>query len=220
MADTEMFLSRDERNELSEHLREVPDLIAPLALAIIRGDRHGLDTATSRPAPQSRPPVDHGAEELRDDLHNTLTTWVRLVCEERVMSPPEYLDTEEAAHWLDKYITALAMTVGAEDAHRSIIGIIQAVQRRLDHRGDAALTEDELAGANRMVITAYQIEKVLHLLGERGEGLNRRRVEVLDKAGALQWCSRDKDTGMRFYRIGDILEAHATHPRRGRGSAV
>src|SRR3546814_13224018 len=66
-----------------------------------------------------------------------------------------------------------------------------------DLRGDAALTEDELAGANRMVITAYQIDKVLHLLGERGEGLNRRRVEVLDKAGALQWCSRDKDTGMR-----------------------
>lgn len=216
----EMFLSPDDQSELVDRLREVPDLIKPLALAIIRGDRRGLSAATSRPAPQSKPPVDHGAEALRDELHNTLTTWVRLVCEERVMSPPAYLDTAEAAAWLDQHVTSLAMTVGAEDAYREIMGIIQAVQRRLDYRGDGALTEDELAGANRMVITAYQIDKVLHLLGERGDGLSRRRVEVLDKAGALHWCSRDKDTGTRFYRLGEILEAHAIHPRRGRGSGT
>lgn len=69
------------------------------------------------------------------------------------------------------------------------------------------------------MLTAYQIDKVVHLLGERGEGLNWRRVEVLDKAG-VRWCTRDRDTGTRFYRLGDILEAHAVHPRRGSGSGA
>lgn len=214
----EMFLSPDDQSELVDRLREVPDLIKPLALAIIRGDRRGLSAATSRPAPQSKPPVDHGAEALRDELHNCLTGWVRVVCDQRAMAVPEWLSTIGAADWLERNVTALAMTVGAEDAYRSIIGAIQAVQRRLDRPGDGTLSEYELAGANRMAFTAYQIEKFVHLLGEHGQGLNRRRVELLDKAGVLTPCDRDEDTGKRFYRLGDILAAHAIHPRRGAGS--
>ena len=95
---------------------------------------------------------------------------------------------------------------------------VKPLQRRLDRPADAALTDDELIAAKRQVLTGYQIDKVTHLLGERGEGLNRRRVEMLDKADALHPCSRDKDTGTRFYRLGDIFEAHQVHPRRGRGS--
>lgn len=112
------------------------------------------------------------------------------------------------------------MTRGVDAAFHDITRAVKALQRRLDRPDEAALTDDELAGANRQVLTAYQIDKVVHLLGERGEGLNRRRVEVLDKAGVLRWCTRDRDTGTRFYRLGDILEAHAVHPRRGSGSGA
>lgn len=94
------------------------------------------------------------------------------------------------------------------------------------------LTEMEISGDPGEIVTQYIaktafirrpgmiIDGVVQRARWDREGLNRRRVEVLDKAGALQWCSRDKDTGMRFYRIGDILAAHATHPRRGRGSGA
>ncbi|MEU3011082.1 hypothetical protein [Nocardia asteroides] len=218
MADFETFLDRDKQYKLVEALREIPDLLEPLALAIVRGDRQGLDASTCRPAPQSKPPIDYAAQAMADDLHNLLTSWVRVVCEQRVMEPPAVETILAAAKWLDRNVVALAMTEGAVDAYRSITRAIAALQRRLDRPGDGTLTEDELAGANRMVLTAYGIDKVLHLLGERGDGLSRRRVEVLDKAGALHPCSRDRDTGTRFYRLGDILEAHAVHPRRGRGS--
>ncbi|MFC4124912.1 hypothetical protein [Nocardia rhizosphaerae] len=218
MADTEMFLSRADCHELVAALREIPDLLEPLALAIIRGDRQGLDAVTCRPAPQSKPPVDYGAQAMADDLHNLLSGWVRVVCDHRAMEVPYVGDIPAAAKWLDTNVIALAMTPGADAAFHDIVKAITGLQRRLKRPGDGSLTEDELTAANRMVITAYQIDKVTHLLGERGEGLNRRRVEVLDKAGVLKWCTRDRDTGTRFYRLGDILEAHAVHPRRGRGS--
>lgn len=217
-ADTDMFLSRDDCHKLVAALREIPDLLEPLALAIVRGDRQGLDASTCRPAPQSKPPIDVAAQQMADDLHNLLTGWVRVVCDQRAMEVPEVGTIPAAAKWLDLNVIALAMTEGAGDAYRSITRAIAALQRRLDRPGDGTLTEDEIAGANRQVLTAYQIDKVVHLLGERGVGLSRRRVEVLDKAGALHPCSRDKDTGTRFYRLGDILAAHAIHPRRGAGS--
>lgn len=215
-----MFLSRADCHELVAALREIPDLLEPLALAIVRGDRQGLDASTCRPAPQSKPPIDVAAQAMADDLHNLLTGWVRVVCDQQAMEPPAVDTIPAAAKWLDRNVIALAMTEGAVDAFRSITRAIRALQRRLDRPGDGTLTEDELAGANRQVLTAYQIDKVVHLLGERGEGLSRRRVEVLDKAGALNPCSRDRDTGTRFYRLGEILEAHAVHPRRGRGSGA
>lgn len=218
MADFETFLDRDDQHRLVEALREIPDLLEPLALAIVRGDRQGFDAATCRTAPQSKPPVDYGAQAMADDLHNILTGWVRIVCEQRVMDPPAVATIPAAAKWLDRNVVALAMTVGAPEAYREITHAVAALQRRLDRPGDGTLTEDELTTANRQILTAYQVDKVVPLLGERGEGLNRRRVELLDKAGVLTG-TRDRDTGTRFYRLGDILEAHARHPRRGRGSA-
>lgn len=219
MTDTDMFLSRADCNELVAALREIPDLLEPLALAIVRGDRQGLDASTCRPAPQSKPPIDVAAQAMADDLHNLLTGWVRVVCDQRAMEPPALATIPAAATWLDRNVIALAMTEGAVDAFRSITRAVRALQRRLDRPGDGTLTEDEIAGANRQVLTAYQIDKVVHLLGERGEGLNRRRVELLDKAGVLKG-TRDRDSGTRFYALGDILEAHAVHPRRGRGSGT
>ncbi|MFC9966316.1 hypothetical protein ACFVH4_18970 [Nocardia ignorata] len=216
----DMFLSRADCNELVAALREIPDLLEPLALAIVRGDRQGLDASTCRPAPQSKPPIDVAAQAMADDLHNLLGGWVRIVCEHRALEVPYVGTIPAASKWLDKNVIALAMTPGADAAFHDITRAIAAMQRRLNRPGDGTLTEDEIAGANRQILTAYQIDKVVHLLGERGEGLNRRRVEVLDKAGALHPCDRDKDTGTRFYRLGDILEAHAVHPRRGRGSGA
>lgn len=218
MVGYDKFLSDADCHELAMLLREVPELMEPLALAIVRGDRQGLDAATCRPAPQSKPPVDYGAQAMADDLYNLLTGWVRVICEQRVMESPSLFAIPDTAKWLDKNIIALAMTEGAKSAYIDIKRAIVALQRRLDRPGDGTLTEDDLTVANRMVLTAYQIDKVVHLLGERGEGLNRRRVELLDNAGVLKG-TRDRDSGKRFYALGDILEAHALHPRRGRGSA-
>lgn len=219
MTDTTMFLTRQDCHELVEALREIPDLMEPLALAIVRGDRHGLGSSTCRPAPQSKPPVDYGAQAMADDLHGLLTGWVRVVCEHRALEVPTLVAIPEAAQWLDRNVISLAMTPGAEAAYSDIIGAIRSVARRLDRPADGALTDDDLASASRSVITAYQIDRVVHLLGERAVGLNRRRVELLDKAGVLRG-TRDRDTGTRFYRLGDILAAHAVHPRRGRGSGA
>lgn len=210
-----MFLSRAECKRLVEYLREIPDLIEPLALAYLRQSRRGLDASTTRRPPQSTPPVDVEADQLAEDLHNTLTGWIRVVCDQRALENPGATTLAGAAKWLDKYVISLAMTEGALAAFDDITEGIERVKSRLLMPDVGALTEEELTGANRMILTAYQIDRALPLLGDRGEGLNRRRVEILARAGVLQPCDRDPDTGTKFFRLGDILAAHQIHPRRG-----
>lgn len=218
MTDTEMFLSRAECQHLVDHLREIADLIEPLRLAISRQDRNGLSDTTTRRAPQSKPPLDLAAWSMAEDLHNLLGGWVRIICEQRGLPAPGVDRITAAARWLDRNVIAFAMTEGALDGYTAIVDSVRAIQERLNRPGDGQLTDEELAGANRQVLTAYQIDRVLHLLGDRGEGLNRRRVEILARAGVLKPCDRDRDTGKAFFRLGDILAAHQIHPRRERGS--
>lgn len=219
MSDQHMFITDAERLEIIDALREIPDLLEPLALAIVRGDRHGLTDSTTRRAPQSTPPIDYAAQAMAEDVHNLLTGWVRVVCEERALREPDVDSIVQAARWLDRNATALAMSPGAPDAHRTICAAVRRIRQRL-RRGDDTLTDEDIAQANRQILTAYQIDKIVPMLGEHGRGLNRRRVELLAKSGELRPCSSDTATGTRFFRLGDILAAHARYPRRGGGSAA
>ncbi|MFF0546931.1 hypothetical protein ACFYTF_29250 [Nocardia thailandica] len=214
MTDHHLFITDDERLEIIDALREVPDLIERLALAIVRGDRHGLTDATTRRAPQSTPPIDYAAQALAEEVHAELTGWVRVVCEERALRTPPLYSIIEAARWLDLNATALAMSEAAPEAHRAICAVVRRLQQRL-RRDDGGLTEADIEAANRQVLTSYQVDRIVPLLGHLGEGLNRRRVELLSKAGVLRPASVDRDTGTRFFRLGAILKAHAAHPRRG-----
>lgn len=76
MADHHLFITDDERLEIIDALREIPDLIERLALAIVRGDRHGLTDATTRRAPQSTPPIDYAAQALAEEVWVELSGWV------------------------------------------------------------------------------------------------------------------------------------------------
>lgn len=66
-------------------------------------------------------------------------------------------------------------------------------------------------GTAGFVLTAGQIEKVARRLGEVGQGLTKRRVETLARHGRIHPAAVDGDT--RFYRLGDVLDAHKRHAR-------
>ncbi|MBF6328750.1 hypothetical protein IU452_09485 [Nocardia transvalensis] len=76
------------------------------------------------------------------------------------------------------------------------------------------IDEARLRAANNTVLTADQVEKIAHRLGDIGIGLNRDRVRYLAKKG-LHAAAVDGVT--KFYRLGDVLVAHLKHARRRRG---
>lgn len=217
-----LFLSRSELRLLVDILRRVPAVVAELAVVLTRQSRMRRPDmgATARSHPGSRPPLHVGAFLAAEALRNELTGWVRLVCEQRAMDPPPVNDVLTAARWLDRHVISLAMTEGSETALIDIGSAVQVCERMCDLPPEDAVVIDDarLRAANNSILTSYQVEKIAARLGEVGRGLNRDRVRYLVKRGLLHPAGRDGDTV--FYRLGNVLAAHAQAASRPRGSAA
>ncbi|MFC9768895.1 hypothetical protein ACFVJ2_45005, partial [Rhodococcus jostii] len=126
------FLSRFEQRTLVALLREVPDLVRDLAVALTVG---GDPTKVRFGAPvtmgeRERPlPFNAGAQDAADELRTELWGWARHVCECRAIDYTGGAGTAEIAHWLDRNVIALALTEGSETAPESIGYVIRAARR-------------------------------------------------------------------------------------------
>lgn len=215
-----LYLTRAEIGALTELLGEIPALIEELAITETRQARvrrPGLG-GSARSHPESRPPVHMGAFLAAEGLRNELTTWVRLVCEQRAVPVPRVDDLGSAARWLKRHVYSLATTEGTETAYGTIEEAILDCRREIDlpPEDEIQVNPTQLQAANNSILTAYQIEKVAAKLGPIGKGLTRSRVRWLDNRGALRPAGHDGHTV--FYRLGDVLVAHAQ--RKGGGSAA
>lgn len=206
----DFFLDRRDQARLREKLELVPGLVQELAITVTRRariQRTGLGTPR-RQKPGSRLPFHLAAAAAQDELHNSLTTWVRHVCEERQIRYAGHSDDITLARWLRRNMVALALTEGSEEACEDIIARIEECQRQIDLPPEDEIVIDRarVREANRQVLTAGQVERIAGRLGAMGVGLNKRRVETLARKGVLRPCGLDGD--VRFYRLGDVLDAH------------
>ena len=217
----DFFLPKRHHEPLRARLSSVPDLVEELAVTITRQARiqkRGLGKS-SRMKPESRIPFHIAASEAADELQNCLATWVRLVCEERHIHYTDHDDATTLARWLRKNIIALALTQGSEEAYDDIVYRIEQCRSIIDLPPDDLIVIDRarVDAANRQVITADMVDKIAPRLGALGEGLNKRRVQTLTNRGLLKHCAQDGD--VKFYQLGDILDAHHRHSRRNRQKA-
>ncbi|AHH22087.1 hypothetical protein NONO_c73310 [Nocardia nova SH22a] len=214
-----LFLTRAEIGALSELLGEVPALIEELAIVETRQARRQPrgHMPLCRTHPGSRPPVHMGAFLAAEALRNELGGWIRLVCEQRAVPVPAVDDLASAAKWLRRHVYSLATTEGVEGAYSGIWAAVADCRREVDLPPDDEIhvSPAQLTAANNSIVTAYQVAKIAAKLGPPGQGLNRDRVQYLKKVGAIHAVARDGDT--HFFRLGDVLVAHAT---RQRGSAA
>lgn len=216
MSETDGFyLDRRGQHELVGILVCIPELVEDLSVTltgqarISRGDM-GKPRRRKR---DSALPLHLGAAEASAALHNCLSTWARAVCEQRALDYDGTDDIVGLARWLRKWVIALAMTEGAEESLPDIRAHIKACLRVVDIPLDDYVLVDRarVDAANRQVLTAGQVEKVARRLGEVGQGLTKRRVETLAKQGRIHPAAVDGET--RFYRLGDVLDAHKRHAR-------
>lgn len=117
MTDTDgWFLPKHEQDQLVELLDQIPALIEDLTIALTRQDRISTGGPRVRTGSDEQPlPLSIAAMEASDLLHDTLTAWVRHVCEQRHYPHPGNA-TLTLARWLKRNIIALALTEGAEES--------------------------------------------------------------------------------------------------------
>jgi hypothetical protein len=216
----DFYLPREQQAELREALHTVPALVEDLAVTITRQahiGKNGLDN-TRRPQPESRLPFHLAAAEAADDLHNTLATWVRFTSEHRRIHYRGHNDTTTLARWLARNITGLALTPGSEEAANDICTDIEYCRECIDLPPDdqILINPSRIDAANRVIVTAGQVDKLAHKLGELGDKLTETRIHTLNRGGHLRPVETDQQTGTKFYRLGDVLHAHTTCEKRNR----
>lgn len=213
----EFFLDRKEQRLLREKLEQVPGLVEDLSVTITRQARIAPRASMKlhRHKPESKLPYHIAAADAADELQNCLSTWVRFTCESRQLPNATKADTISLARWLNRNMISLALCEGSDTAYVDIAHFIDECRRQVDLPPDDVIFEIDrtrLAQANRQIVTAGQVEKIATRLGKLAAGLNKRRVETLDKGGALKACAIDGD--VKFYKLGDVLDAHHRYVSR------
>lgn len=214
------FLDKGSQHKLREELASIPRMIGELSVTLTRQariQRPGL-SMSRRPKPESQVPIHIGAHNAADLLHNCLGTWVRLVCEQRAIVWDKGNDIITLAKWLRVNMIALALTEGSEEAYEDIKAAIDECWRQIDIPADDDIVIDRgrVHEANRLVVTAGQVEKLANKMGAIGKGLNKRRVETLAarRKNPLRPCAVDGD--VKFFRLGDVLDAHHRSDESGK----
>lgn len=214
------FLDKGSQHKLREELASIPRMIGELSVTLTRQariQRPGL-SMSRRPKPESQVPIHIGAHNAADVLHNCLGTWVRLVCEQRAIVWDKGNDIITLAKWLRVNMIALALTEGSEEAYEDIKAAIDECWRQIDIPADDDIVIDRgrVHEANRLVVTAGQVEKLAIKMGAIGKGLNKRRVETLAarRKNPLRPCAVDGD--VKFFRLGDVLDAHHRSDESGK----
>jgi hypothetical protein len=217
-----LYLGPDQVRELRDLLREIPELAADLTDSIAKRTRLGGGVKRWQPRAAAQPlPYDPAAAAAADHLHAILVSWVRLVCEHRAIEYDGAAATGGLAVWLDRYVIAVAMTPGAEQALGELEDAVRAANR-IVCPPVAAIELDEagIAAARRTRLNASGIAALAKELGPEFRGLNVRRIQTLREAGRVgpvpgPWAP---DWPEQFL-VGEVLDAHLVHPLRGRRSA-
>lgn len=242
--DSTTYLDRYAQKKLTATLLDIESHADDLADTIVKRAVITRRDTTSFRRPKklrAKSPVNEGAQDVADELRTTLSTAIRHVCETRCIQfmPVGYthhrsfigpLREDERrvpagydassllvlTKWLRKHMISFAMTEGCVEWADTIDACAHRLRKVIDLPPDDYVHIDpaQVRRANRQVITLGTIDVVARRLGELGDGLNARRIRTLVKRGELQADSEDGATGTKFYRLGDVLDAHHRHARR------
>lgn len=126
----DLYLDVPALRELATLLDGVPELAEDLEDSVSGRARLGAaNTRLSGRSSDQPLPFSVGAAKVRDHLHATLVSWVRLICEQRALDYTGDTSTAGLARWLHRNLIALAMTEGAEGAPAEIRMAVAAAER-------------------------------------------------------------------------------------------
>lgn len=215
-----VFLDRHGQQRLRAALLDVEGHLDDLTDAICRQSvRSRKDTTAHRRRRKldGRAPHDEGAQLVADGLHGALSTAIRHATEERGLPYPSGCRSMVGmCVWLRRNMIAFAMSEGSTEWADDIVAWSWRVVQVVDLPPDDYVHIDpaQVKRANAQVVTLGTIDVVARWLGDLGVGLNARRLRTLAAREQVRPDGEDAATGTKFYRLGDVLDAHHRHPRR------
>ena len=246
--DDQYHLKPHERRQLSEWLRDdIPALAIQLGVAITRQARleQRLHTSDSAQRLAEMWPYDIDAADVADDLHDTLTRWVRVLCQlkqleflpvgythpagfigplrEHEHRAPDHITTSMLARWLDTHLNDLAMLPAAPRAYETIHDTMRTARRIVCPPTIPIRIDKQRVGeARARRLNARGIATLARELGDEYRHLTVRRIRTLRERGLIRevpgrWWVDDEDPEQtRQYIVGDVLDAHLKIPIRRR----
>ncbi|MEU2033420.1 hypothetical protein [Nocardia amamiensis] len=215
-----LFLDRSQLRALAELLREIPGIAEDLELTRTRRSRLSArgDYRMNRRASEQPLPFNPAAADAADELHATLVSWARLVCEERGLDYNGSPSTAGLARWLDRNLVALAMTQGAETVLDEIRSVVQAALRVIcPPAAPIVLDEAKVRQAREHRLNASGIATLAKELGEEYRSLTVRRIQTLRDAGKIAPIPGPWAPGWpEIFVVGQVLDEHLAYPTRGR----
>lgn len=218
MSETD-YLDRYEQAQLRKVLKKIPGLMEDLLNVQTKQARITKPWTAQGRRPKrlgSAIPYNIGASDAADRLHNVLVGWVRVVLDQRGGEPPANAVISCAA-WLARNLESLALCEGSAEAKADIEGAVIAAERVVDIPPDDYVVIDpqRVEAANKSLVTLATIGAIAARIGPLGEGLNRDRLRLLVKHGDVKADAEDRESGTKFYRLGDVLDAHQKRKVRG-----
>lgn len=226
MRDDDFFIPRNQRDHLTELLTTtIPGVLEDLIVTAARQDRISRPelSQTRKPKrPESRPPLNFEAAGVEIELHAALVGAVRLMCESRGVDYDGNPTTLGLCGWLQRNVTAIALTEGAEDIYHSIDMATKAALRAVDHRpilehyvgtcvacdGDLYARRSDTLYACRCGTTVTKLAQDERILNEL-EGRNYTAQELVDlvRAGDLG----EAGDGIVPGRVGAAMRSPIEH---------
>ncbi|WML63641.1 hypothetical protein [Rhodococcus sp. AH-ZY2] len=193
------YLPREQQAELTELLDTIPALIDDLTITIAKQDRLGNGPRISRGKTAQPLPFNVNASEAADQLHNELASWVRHTCEHRTMSYDSSNDTLSLTRWLKRWIIALALSPGSEEALPAIRAAIHHARRATDRPATKRTTSDD----------GHTLEDVALTKAELREALNIRLGITIKRQTLDSWIRRKRITPIEgeehYYSLREAL---------------
>lgn len=240
-----LYIPRHTLKLLSTTLREIPELIIDLEVALTKQDRLSMRGGNRKPKRPSEQPLPYSedASEAGETLHNLLSTWVRAVCEQRDLEylpigythrhgdfigplaadqkriPPGYNlgNTPDLSRWLNRHLISLGMTEGADTAVNDILDAVEAIRRIVWPRFREPDNTSRTDAARATVLNQAGITAVARELGDEYRHLGARRVKYLCEQGYARPAPGPwRPDWPTMYVVGDVMDAHLAHPIRPR----
>ncbi|WP_231611024.1 hypothetical protein [Rhodococcus sp. CX] len=158
---------------------------------------------------------DH-ASEFAYDLLGTLRNWTNYVANERALPWPGDGRAPHFARWLSRHANELARTEQATLAYNQIISLYDAAFKIVDRPPTRTRTinNDQLAEARKLELNAKACADMARTMGAEYRSLTKRRVLHLIDTEAVTPLRHVKAGRWKspILRLGDVLDAHLTHP--------
>lgn len=130
------WICRNCERALAKQLADIPALLDELDITLCRSDAIGAGNV--RRSAEQPLPFKVSAGDTRWLLDTTVTTWARLIAEERGVSLPANT-TAEAAEWLHQHLQAVSMSEAAGEAVDEVAHAVDETYRAIDRPPDLLL---------------------------------------------------------------------------------